>query len=71
MLDKLSGFFKAEFQLGHMAALMNHAANIVNILRADFLKDADSKNASIDALCELLQSQKDKTEAPKEEPTNG
>lgn len=59
MLDNIVNMFKKELQLGHTAALINHVANIVNIFRADFLKDADSKNAAIDAVCELLQQQKD------------
>lgn len=66
MLDKISSLFKAEFQMGHMAALMNHMANVVNIFRIDFMKDGDSKNAAIDALCELLQQQKDPVTPPQE-----
>lgn len=60
MLDKISTLFKKEYQLGHMAALMNHVANMVGIFRSDFMKDGDAKNAAIDALCELLQQHKDK-----------
>lgn len=66
MLDKIFNLFKADFQLGHTAALMNHIANIVNIFRVDFMKDSDAKNAAIDALCELLQQQKDKPAVPAE-----
>ncbi len=64
MLDKISNLFKSEFQMGHMAVLMNHIANVVNIFRVDFMKDGDSKNAAIDAVCELLQQQKDKSQGP-------
>jgi hypothetical protein len=71
MLDKLANLFKTEFQMGHMAALMNHMANIVNIFRVDFMKDGDSKNSAIDALCELLQAQKDKPAAPMDGQKNG
>jgi len=62
MLDTIAKLFKKEFQIGHMSALLNHIANIVSIFRADFMKDSDSKNAAIDALCELLQQQKDQSQ---------
>ncbi|CAB4133798.1 hypothetical protein UFOVP264_24 [uncultured Caudovirales phage] len=71
MLDKIASQFKSEFQMGHMSAVMNHAANLINIFRADFMKDGDAKNAVIDAFCELLQSQKDKPAATIEDSTNG
>jgi hypothetical protein len=63
MLDTIFNLFKEEFKLGHTAALMNHLANIANIFRVDFMKDGDAKNAAIDALCDLLQAQKDKPAA--------
>jgi len=60
MFDQIATQFKDEFKLGHMAALINHLANVINIFRADFMKDGDAKNAAIDAVCEMLQNQKDK-----------
>ncbi len=64
MLDLIHSLFKKEFQLGHMAALMNHIANIAAICKTDYLKDGDAKNAAIDAVCAVLQAQKDVVAAP-------
>lgn len=71
MLDNILGHFKKEFQLGHSSALLNHIANVVNIFNKDFMKDVDSKNAAIDALCDLLKTYKDQPAAPVEGQTNG
>jgi hypothetical protein len=63
MIDNILSHFKKDFQLGHSSALLNHIANIINIINKDFMKEADSRNAAIDALCELLQSYKDQPSA--------
>lgn len=53
-----------------MSALMGHISNVINIFHQDFLKDADAKNAAIDALCELLQQHKDQPEGKPDEKAN-
>jgi hypothetical protein len=59
MLDLLQGCFKQQFQLSHMAALMNHLANVITIVQAEYTKDKDYKNAAIDAICQILQGLKE------------
>lgn len=70
MLDQIFSLFKKQYQLGHMSALMGHISNVINIFHQDFLKDADAKNAAIDALCELLQQHKDQPEGKPDEKAN-
>jgi hypothetical protein len=60
MLDKIKELFKEELQYTHTAGLLQQMANILNIVHAQYMKDADGKNAAIDAICEILQSHKDK-----------
>jgi hypothetical protein len=64
MLENLKDLFKKEFQLSHVAALLNQVHQLVSVFRADFMKDKDSKNAAIDTLCQLLQEQKDPVVVP-------
>ncbi len=69
MLDKIKNLFREGLEYTHTAGLLQQLANITNIVNAQYMKDADGKNAAIDALCEILQSHKDKpvaADAPKE-----
>lgn len=60
MLDKIKALFKEGLEYTHTAGLLQQIANITNIVNAQYMKDGDGKNAAIDAICELLQSHKDK-----------
>jgi len=60
MLDKISGLFKEGLEYTHTAGLLQQIANITNIVHAQYMKDADGKNAAIDSICAILQSHKDK-----------
>jgi len=72
MLDKIKALFKEGLEYTHTAGILQQIANIVNIVHAQYMKDYDSKNAAIDAICEILQSHKDKEVpvVPPTEPTN-
>lgn len=59
MLEDIKNLFKKEFQLSHVAVLLNQMHQMLSVFRADFMSDANEKNAAIDALCKLLQDQKD------------
>lgn len=67
MLDKIKSLFKDGLEYTHTAGLLQQIANIVNIVHVQYMKDADGKNAAIDAICEILQSHKDS--APVAQPT--
>jgi hypothetical protein len=43
----------------HMAAAINHIANLAHIVKTDFTKDSSSKNAAIDSICDILNGYKD------------
>lgn len=60
MLDKISSLFKEELKYTHVAGLLQQIANVVSIVNAQYMKDESGKNAVIDAICEILQSHKDK-----------
>lgn len=72
MLDRLKELFKEGLEYTHTAGLLQQIANIVNIVNAQYMKEAEGKNKAIDSICELLQSHKDKPavveqqQAPKE-----
>lgn len=67
MLDKLKDLFKEGLGYMHTSGILQQMANILNMVNAQYMKDADAKNAAIDVICALLQSHKDKpVEAPKE-----
>lgn len=68
MLDKIKNLFKEGLEYTHTAGLLQQIANITNIVHAQYMKDADGKNAAIDAICEILQSHKDKAEAAVDAP---
>jgi len=70
MLDKIKVLFKEGLEYTHTAGLLQHIANLLNIVNAQYMKDSDGKNAAIDVICELLQSHKDKAE-PAEAPKEG
>ncbi len=59
MLDKIKVLFKDGLEYTHTAGLLQQVANLLNIVHGQYMKDADGKNAAIDAICELLQSHKD------------
>ena len=73
MLDKIKSLFKEGLEYTHTAGLLQQIANLVNIVHVQYMKDADGKNAAIDAICEILQSHKDiahkEAAAAPEEPT--
>lgn len=64
MLDKIKALFKEGLEYTHTAGILQQIANITNIVNAQYMKDGDGKNAAIDAICEILQSHKDKPVAP-------
>ena len=59
MLDKIKALFKEGLEYTHTAGILQQIANLTNIVNAQYMKDADGKNAAIDAVCEILQSHKD------------
>lgn len=66
MLDKIKMLFKDGLEYTHTAGLLQQIANITNIVNAQYMKDEQGKNAAIDAICEILQSHKDKAVPCKE-----
>jgi RNA binding exosome subunit len=66
MLDKIKSLFKPEYQFSHMSALVGYIGNVISVLSENYTKDKDSKNAAIDAICELLQAHKDQPEQSSE-----
>jgi len=59
MLDKIKVLFKEGLEYTHTAGLLQQIANLLNIVNAQYMKEADGKNAAIDAVCDLLKSHKD------------
>ena len=59
MLDKIKALFREGLEYTHTAGILQQVANLTNIVNAQYMKDADGKNAAIDAICEILQSHKD------------
>jgi len=72
MLDKIKALFKEGLEYTHTAGILQQIANITNIVHEQYMKDESGKNIAIDAICEILQSHKNKPaaisaiEAPKE-----
>lgn len=66
MLDTLSALFKEGLEYTHLAGLLQQFANITNIINVQYMKNDESKNAAIDALCAMLQKHKIVPQAPKE-----
>jgi hypothetical protein len=69
MLDQIKSLFKEGLEYNHTAGILQQIANLTNIVHEQYMKDADGKNAAIDAICEILQTHKNKpvaAEAPKE-----
>ena len=66
MLDKIKCLFKEGLEYTHTAGLLQQIANMLNIIHAQYMKDGEGKNRAIDAICELLQSHKDKPIAASE-----
>jgi hypothetical protein len=60
MLDKIKNLFKEGLEYTHTAGILQQIANLTNIVHAQYMKDENGKNAAIDAICEILQSHKDK-----------
>jgi hypothetical protein len=63
MLDKIFNLFKKDVTLDHMGYLLTSAEQLLQHFEGDRLKDGNSRDAAIDAICELLQSRK--STAPK------
>ena len=59
MLDKIKELFKEGLEYTHTAGILQQVANLVNIVNAQYMKEACGKNAAIDAICAILQSHKD------------
>lgn len=59
MLDKIKNLFKEGLEYTHTAGLLQQIANVVNIVNAQYMKEASGKNAAIDEICAILQSHKD------------
>lgn len=59
MLDALQGTFKKELQFSHTAAMIQRLSDTLGILNIQFMKDAEAKNAAIDLICQILQSNKE------------
>jgi len=68
MLDKMKSLFKEGLEYTHTAGLLQQIANVVNIVNAQYMKEPDGKNAALDAICELLQSHKDKPAQTEQQP---
>lgn len=66
MLDQIKGLFKEGLEYTHTAGILQQVANLVNIVNAQYMKEADGKNAAIDAVCAILQSHKDVPVVPAE-----
>jgi hypothetical protein len=69
MLDKIKDLFKEGLEYTHTAGLLQQIANLTNIVHSQYMKDENGKNTAIDAICEILQTHKDKpvpVEVPKE-----
>ena len=58
MFDKIFGSFKDEAGFPHMVSVMNALNQVVAHFEDQYVKDQNLRNASIDALCELLNSLK-------------
>ncbi len=58
MLDILKNCFK-ELPFVHFSAVLSNLSQILQIVGTEYTKDGDAKNAAIDAICEILQSEKD------------
>lgn len=58
MLDKLFNMLKTDFTLSHMASVLSQVENLISMFEANNLKDGNTKDAAIDTLVELMQSQK-------------
>ena len=59
MLDEMKDLFKEGVEYNHLAGLLQQISNILNIVNAQYMKDASGKNQAIDLICELLQGHKD------------
>jgi hypothetical protein len=55
MFNKL---FAACVNLFHFNHSIDLLANIIDHLESDYIKDGNAKDASIDAMCDILQSHK-------------
>jgi hypothetical protein len=58
MLDKLKELFKEGLEYTHVAGILQQMANITNIIHVQYMKDGQSKNDAIDAICSMLQKHK-------------
>jgi len=59
MLDLIRGFFRKEYQLGHIHLITGHLAEIMEILEDEYIEDPSLRNAAIDAIVKLIQEYKE------------
>lgn len=60
MLEKLRAFFVSGSTLSGVAGVMTSMAGLLAHFEADYAKDGNSRDAAIDVLIEILQSEKTK-----------
>ena len=60
MLDELLKLIKEEHGIGHLANILQEVERLAMYVNEGYLKDGNMKNAAIDAICIILQNQKDK-----------
>jgi hypothetical protein len=60
MLQTLLAAWKSEAALANLAELLPHVIALIELVEEDCLKDKSLRNGAIDAICELLQSEKTK-----------
>jgi hypothetical protein len=70
MLDKIQSNFKQELQFTHLAALVNHLANVFHLLQGQNMCSPQARNDALDTLASLLQQQKEVIVAQPQTTTN-
>lgn len=58
MFDTMFNALKSETGIAHKASLMNAINQLLAHFGDDYVKDANVRDAAIDALCDILKSQK-------------
>jgi len=61
MIEKIFLALKDDINpIEHMSSIMSTIASLATYFSDDYVKDASSRNAAIDAICQLLQTYKTK-----------
>jgi hypothetical protein len=60
MLDFIYNLFKKEQALANSSIVFGHLADIVALFEEEYTTDQNAKNAAIDAVIKILESQKTK-----------